>query len=321
MAPAERSKIVAQDGEQTTILAAQGNPAQADRQPQALLRGKLDHAVAFDRGALPVVLADRAPAQDAQRHIAFGPGPLAFVGSGTLARDVTATAATIKHQLRFDVEERRGIPTWAEALRRFIEQTDALGVLVMVNGVVASNTHRRLDPNEFRGFALADPLAPLVFINGADTKAVQMFTLVHELAHIWLGESALSDVEPVTAPTQQVEAWCNWVAAELLVPLELVRQEYRREEDLRGALDRLARYFKVSTLVILRRRIHDAGGMTRDQLREAYYRDADFDIIQCFEAAHVCHQKDVAAIFENFLTEWCLISTQITGSGDSVVAK
>jgi Zn-dependent peptidase ImmA (M78 family) len=198
-----------------------------------------------------------------------GQEPLAFVGSANLPGDVAATAATMRGQLRFDVEERRGIPTWAEALRRFIEQADALGVLVMVNGVVANNNHRRLDPNEFRGFALADPLAPLIFINGADTKAAQIFTLAHELAHVWLGQSALSDVEPIAAPTQAVEAWCNRVAAELLVPLALIRQEYRRGEDLRGAVERLARYFKVSTLVVLRR-IHDAGGITRERLREAY---------------------------------------------------
>jgi Zn-dependent peptidase ImmA (M78 family) len=198
-----------------------------------------------------------------------GQEPLAFVGSANLPGDVAATAATMRGQLRFDVEERRGIPTWAEALRRFIEQADALGVLVMVNGVVANNNHRRLDPNEFRGFALADPLAPLIFINGADTKAAQIFTLAHELAHVWLGQPALSDVEPIAAPTQAVEAWCNRVAAELLVPLALIRQEYRRGEDLRGAIERLARYFKVSTLVVLRR-IHDAGGITRERLREAY---------------------------------------------------
>jgi Zn-dependent peptidase ImmA (M78 family) len=200
--------------------------------------------------------------------------PLEFVGSATLASDVEATAAAIRHALHFDIEERRRMRTWVEALRRFIEQADALGVLVMVNGVVANNNHRRLDPSEFRGFALADPLAPVSFVNGADTKAAQMFTLAHELAHIWLGQSALTDVEPVSSPTQGVEAWCNRVAAELLAPLGTFRREYRRGEDLRGALDRLARHFKVSTLVVLRR-MHDAGGLSRDQLREAYGVELD----------------------------------------------
>jgi Zn-dependent peptidase ImmA (M78 family) len=200
--------------------------------------------------------------------------PLEFVGAATLESGIEVRAARIRHALHFDVEERGRMRTWVEALRAFIEQADALGVLVMVNGVVANNTHRRLDPEEFRGFALADPLAPVIFINGADTKAAQMFTLAHELAHIWLGQSALSDVEPVSAPVRDTEAWCNRVAAELLVPLAAFRREYRGGEELRGALDRLARQFKVSTLVVLRR-VHDVGGLRRDQLREAYGAELD----------------------------------------------
>jgi Zn-dependent peptidase ImmA (M78 family) len=144
----------------------------------------------------------------------------------------------------------------------------------MVNGVVGSNNYRKLDPDEFRGFAISDKLAPLVFINGADTKSAQMFTLAHELAHLWLGQSALSDVEPVSAPTHGVENWCNRVAAELLVPLGVFREHYQLGEDLHGALVRLARHFKVSTLVILRR-IHDAGGLTRDELWKVYREELD----------------------------------------------
>lgn len=203
-----------------------------------------------------------------------GEEPLAFVGSVNLASSVEATAASMRHALGFDLEERRRMSTWTDALRRFIEQADALGVLVMVSGVVGSNNRRKLDPEEFRGFALADDLAPLVFINGADTKAAQMFTLAHELAHIWLGRSALSDVGPASAPSNNVESWCNRVAAELLVPLSVLRDEYQRGADLLVEANRLARRFKVSTLVILRR-IHDAGGLTREQFRRAYQEELE----------------------------------------------
>jgi Zn-dependent peptidase ImmA (M78 family) len=92
------------------------------------------------------------------------------------------------------------------------------------------------------------------------------------LAHLWLGQSALSDVEPVSAPQNNVEDWCNRVAAELLVPLDAFTQAYRTGEELQNALNRLARQFKVSTLVILRR-IHDAGGLTRDQMWQAYAQE------------------------------------------------
>ena len=214
--------------------------------------------------------------QDWYRNFARieGEDPLPFVGSATPSGSVRSTAEEMRTVLRFDLEERRSAATWTDALRRFIEQADAVGVLVMVNGVVGNNTSRKLDPDEFRGFALADDLAPLVFINGADTKAAQMFTLAHELAHLWLGESALSDVEATSEPSHAVEAWCNRVAAEFLVPMELLRLEYRRSPNLTDELNRLARRFKVSTLVVLRR-VFDAGELGRDASTSAYRHELD----------------------------------------------
>ncbi len=177
-----------------------------------------------------------------------------FVNSVTVNVPVSSVAAEMRETLDFQVAVRRECPTWSDALRLFMQRVDNVGVLVMVNGVVGSNNHRRLDPSEFRGFALADPLAPLVFINGADSKAAQMFTLAHELAHVWLGSSALSNIgaRPVQ-DSRREEIWCNAVAAEFLVPLVELRAEVSDREQVPDAMSRLARTFKVSTLVVLRR--------------------------------------------------------------------
>jgi Zn-dependent peptidase ImmA (M78 family) len=199
---------------------------------------------------------------------------LAFVGSATLSSPVVEIAATMRNMLSFDLLRRRTFATWSEALRVFITEADRIGVLVMCSGIVLNNTHRRLDPAEFRGFALSDELAPLVFINGSDSKAAQLFTLAHELAHLWLGQSALSDTTIAAQRQNEIETWCNHVAAELLVPLEALRQELRAHERVNDAVARLARLFKVSSLVILQR-LRAAGRLTWDELRTEYDREME----------------------------------------------
>jgi Zn-dependent peptidase ImmA (M78 family) len=198
-----------------------------------------------------------------------GEPPLPFVGSLSLATPQAEAADRLRQQLGFSVQARHDCPTWTEALRLFISQAEQVGVMVMVSGVVMNNNNRQLDPQEFRGFALADSLAPLVFINGADSKAAQMFTLAHELAHLWLGQSALSDVQAAEAPVHVVETWCNQVAAELLVPQAEFRTALQADEPLDVALQRLARHFKVSTLVLLRRML-DVGWLDRAAFWRAY---------------------------------------------------
>lgn len=204
----------------------------------------------------------------------LGEKPLSFVGSARVQDDVVTTAARIRSALGFDLDQRGQMATWTDALRHFIEQADGLGILVMCNGVVHNNNYRHLDPAEFRGFAMADDLAPLIFINGADTKAAQMFTLAHELAHIWLGQSAVTDAQPATLPNERVERWCNEVAAELLVPIEAMRTEYNPRAELLDEMSRLARRFKISTLVVLRR-ILDVGGLSEKQFWEAYHQEVE----------------------------------------------
>jgi Zn-dependent peptidase ImmA (M78 family) len=196
--------------------------------------------------------------------------PVSLVGSQSLDVEPEQAAHELRDALGFGLDRRVDFPNWSEALRGLIEHAENAGVLVMTNGIVGSNTHRPLDPEEFRGFALADDLAPVVFINGADYKAAQIFTLAHELAHISLGGSAVSrpDLSQLD-DDDQTERWCNQVAAELLVPAASLREAFQGNADLTTELDRLARFYKASTLVVLRR-IADTGLIGRPQFRDAY---------------------------------------------------
>lgn len=177
--------------------------------------------------------------------------PVNFVGSASISENPQVVAAQMRNDLGFDVSERTAFANYEETLRGLINRIEALGVLVKVSGVVGSNTRRQLRPEEFRGFALSDKLAPLIFVNGADTKAAQIFTLIHELAHLYLGESALSDAAMRAESDSAHEIWCNKVAAEVLVPRASLKREFTGEITA-AELGRLAKKYKVSTLVILK---------------------------------------------------------------------
>ena len=203
---------------------------------------------------------------------ATGEPQFEFVGSLTTYDDAFTTADAIRDALKIDIEQRRKARDSDTALRLFVEQAETSGILVMVSGVVGNNTSRSLDTNEFRGFALSDPVAPLIFINGVDSKAAQNFTLAHELAHIWLGQSGVSNSRSVGARDHATERWCSQVAAEMLVPSRLVREEFDPNKDIHGEINRLAERFKVSSLVVLRS-IFDAGMLDEQEYWPAYHKE------------------------------------------------
>jgi Zn-dependent peptidase ImmA (M78 family)/transcriptional regulator with XRE-family HTH domain len=192
------------------------------------------------------------------------------VGSLSVDDDVVDAAGAMREALGFELGHRG--PNYTRAIRVLAENAEDLGILVMVNGVVGSNTRRKLDPLEFRGFALAGPVAPVVFVNGADSKAVQVFTLAHELAHVWLGDTALSDADLVARPKGRTERWCAAVAGELLVPSDELAEFHDPDREVTSELDRLARKFKVSTLVALRR-VHDAGSLGAEEYEDEFVRE------------------------------------------------
>ncbi len=200
---------------------------------------------------------------------------LDFVGSLTENVDIVEAASGLRETLGFTMSQRSQFSTWTNALSGLADLAEGVGVLVMISGIVGSNTRRKLDPDEFRGFSLVDDLAPVVFVNGADSKAAQIFTLAHELAHIWLGKAGLDDpemsayVRPRAGATSSTEQWCNQVAAELLVPMDVFRDRFDENADLPDELQRLARVFKVSTLVILRR-VYDDRKLSREAFLQAF---------------------------------------------------
>ena len=179
--------------------------------------------------------------------------PLAFVASARLADEPEVVGREMRRVLNLNDGWAAGVRTWQDAvseLRRVIEQ---LGVMAVINSVVGNNTHRRLSVEEFRGFALPDSHAPLIFVNGADAKSAQMFTLAHELAHIWLGTEGLSGFESLLPGGTDVEEWCNRAAAELLAPARELRARWWKVRRTKSPFEALARTFKVSPIVASRR--------------------------------------------------------------------
>jgi len=197
-----------------------------------------------------------------------------WVGSVNTQESPQEAATLLREALALSIAERQRLPTWTEALRHFISKAEEAGILVMASSVVGPNSHRKLDVEEFRGFALADDLAPLVFLNASDSKAAQMFTLAHELAHILLGESGISDPQAGKVPELTIERWCNKVAAELLMPLDETRRALNPNAPVEDEIQRLARVFKVSTLVVLRR-LFDAGQIDSSTLWQLYQAEIE----------------------------------------------
>ncbi len=179
--------------------------------------------------------------------------PLHFVRSATIGDDPLTIARRIRATLDLEDMWASRYANWTTALRALQEHIETAGIFVVINGVVGNNTHRVLDPSEFRGFVLVDEYAPLIFVNGADAKAAQMFTLAHELAHVWLGKSAAFDLRELQPADNAVERFCNLVAAEFLVPEQQLRQHWPTLAQATEPIPAVARHFKVSRIVAARR--------------------------------------------------------------------
>ncbi|WZH53399.1 MAG: ImmA/IrrE family metallo-endopeptidase [Nocardioides alkalitolerans] len=198
----------------------------------------------------------------------LGADPLKFVGAAADSDPIEA-AALIRRALDFEVSARRG--NWSDTRKTLLRNFEALGGLTVATSMVDNNTRRPLDEKEFRGFALVDDIAPLVFVNTHQTLNGQIFTLVHEIAHVWRGTSGIGNEDPRHIGQSEIERWCNAVASEVLVPRDDLAARHAGVADapLVEALDALARDYRCGTLVILQA-LHRTGVRRLDSFADAY---------------------------------------------------
>lgn len=172
-----------------------------------------------------------------------------LVGCFGLNATVAEIVGDMRKTLGIPAHPERG--SWEDYNRDLIRRIENAGVMVMRQSYIG-HWSRALSVSEFRGFAIADKIAPVIFINSADAPSAQLFTLIHELAHVWLGKSGISDGDP--ASLRREEVLCNAVAAEFLVPEKEFNPMWQDGlESWRENLAPLEAHFRVSKWVLARR--------------------------------------------------------------------
>lgn len=194
-----------------------------------------------------------------------GQQALPFVGKYTIEDSLFSICDDIRKTLRIKKDWAASCKNTYEAMAALIERSEEAGIIIIINGIVGNSTNRRIDPEECRGFVMVDKWAPFLFINNTDAEAAKIFTLIHELAHVWLGKSAGFDTNDMLPANDPVEELCDKIAAEFLVPEDSFKSAWSQENNFAV----LARRFKVSKVVIARRAL-DLGKISKPQFFQWY---------------------------------------------------
>lgn len=180
--------------------------------------------------------------------------PNEFIGKYNISNEPKDIAVDIREKLKLEKIPGKKFRTWEDHLKSFVSKTEEAGIIVLQNSIVINDTHRHLSVNEFRGFTIIDNYAPVIFINTSDSISGRIFTLGHELAHIWIGSGGISNPSPSEALNlSRIEKFCNLVSAELLIPTDEFREIWKniRTKDIFEKSQEIAELFKVSVFSIL----------------------------------------------------------------------
>ena len=191
---------------------------------------------------------------------------LSYVGSLREVNDVARIAHLIRIELQIDEKWFLSSSDSWDSFKLLRNRLENIGVLVMMSGIVGANTHRSLDISEFRAFTLIDKYAPLIFINANDSYSGRLFSLIHEMVHIWIGENSLYNVNQQHINNiNKIEVLCNAVTAEILVPLNQFQSVWHQftSGDLDRAILEISKYFRCGITIIARRAL-DCGFISKE---------------------------------------------------------
>lgn len=223
--------------------------------PFPMFRGEAGQHGRFDLNVYDTVMGVQARQEWLEEYLEYNEiESCSFVGTMTIDHSVNEAVEKLRTILDLDSRWAFSLSTPDAAVSLLSQKLEDAGVFLAYNGVVGNNTHRPLKVSECRGFALVSATAPYIFVNSADSKSAQLFTLVHEAAHLMLGVSA-GHAGSEVLNHEVTENYCDRVAAEFLVPASVLREIWNNDTKY------VARRFKASELVVARR-AHDLGLMS-----------------------------------------------------------
>jgi Zn-dependent peptidase ImmA (M78 family) len=190
-----------------------------------------------------------------------GHGKLFYIGSCKQETNTEFIAKSIRNTAGLKVDWYSTLSASDNPFNILRSLFENIGILVLQNGIVGNNTHRKLDIDEFRAFTLFDEFSPLVFLNSNDTNNGKIFSLVHEAAHIWMGGHSFFNYSfDLQLETSALEKICNAVAAEIIIPNSYFIQEWNRQNysSLLDKVSQIAKKFRCSRFVVTRRALDNA---------------------------------------------------------------
>lgn len=195
-----------------------------------------------------------------------------FIGSIDLHTSIEEAVDKLRDILKLDTKWAFKFNRPEKGVNAVTQALENAGVFVAYNGIVGNNTTRHLEVSECRGFALVNKTAPYIFVNSNDAPTAQLFTLIHETAHLMLGQSAGhagSEIE-FANNSNATERYCDMLAAEFLVPQTELKQTWNGNGNNLAELAETAHRFLVSEAVIIRR-LHDLQMIT-DELYNYFWQ-------------------------------------------------